>query len=73
MNLNRKGRAALVLALVVVVGMAFRVSWNALRDIAGLSRLAVAKFTCLRRAVDLTYVGGSLLVLAALLSLGGAL
>ncbi|MFE9683030.1 DUF2637 domain-containing protein [Streptomyces sp. NPDC006285] len=35
MNLNRKGRAALVLALVAVVGMAFRVSWNALRDIAG--------------------------------------
>ncbi|MFW6722913.1 DUF2637 domain-containing protein [Streptomyces sp. MAR4 CNY-716] len=35
MNLHRKGRTALVLALVVVVGMAFRVSWNALRDIAG--------------------------------------
>ncbi|MFE7036221.1 DUF2637 domain-containing protein [Streptomyces sp. NPDC057621] len=35
MNLNCKGRAALVLALVAVVGMAFRVSWNALRDIAG--------------------------------------
>ncbi|MFD5099748.1 DUF2637 domain-containing protein [Streptomyces albidochromogenes] len=35
MNLPRKGRAALVLALVAVVGMAFRVSWNALRDIAG--------------------------------------
>ncbi|MDW4907446.1 DUF2637 domain-containing protein [Streptomyces sp. ADMS] len=35
MNLNRKGRAALVLALVAVVAMAFRVSWNALRDIAG--------------------------------------
>ncbi|MGW5788511.1 DUF2637 domain-containing protein [Streptomyces sp. NPDC003757] len=35
MNLHRKGRAALVLALVAVVGMAFRVSWNALRDIAG--------------------------------------
>ncbi|MFI7009880.1 DUF2637 domain-containing protein [Streptomyces sp. NPDC050145] len=35
MNLHRKGRAALVLALVVVVVMAFRVSWNALRDIAG--------------------------------------
>ncbi|MEH0545872.1 DUF2637 domain-containing protein [Streptomyces sp. B21-105] len=35
MNLHRKGRAALVLALVVVVAMAFRVSWNALRDIAG--------------------------------------
>ncbi|KQX80860.1 DUF2637 domain-containing protein [Streptomyces sp. NPDC057456] len=33
--MNRKGRAALVLALVGVVGMAFRVSWNALRDIAG--------------------------------------
>ncbi|MFF1592716.1 DUF2637 domain-containing protein [Streptomyces sp. NPDC058286] len=32
MNLHRKGRAALVLALVVA--MAFRVSWNALRDIA---------------------------------------
>ncbi|GGQ81959.1 DUF2637 domain-containing protein [Streptomyces asoensis] len=35
MNLHRKGRAALVLALVAVVTMAFRVSWNALRDIAG--------------------------------------
>ncbi|MFG3059014.1 DUF2637 domain-containing protein [Streptomyces sp. NPDC048231] len=35
MSLHRKGRAALVLALVVVVAMAFRVSWNALRDIAG--------------------------------------
>ncbi|MET9873356.1 DUF2637 domain-containing protein [Actinacidiphila glaucinigra] len=34
MNLHRKGRAALVVALVVVVGMAFRVSWNALRDVA---------------------------------------
>jgi hypothetical protein len=41
-------------------------------DIAGLSRLAVAKFTCLRRAVDLTMTGGALLALAALLSLGGA-
>ncbi|MGR6537664.1 DUF2637 domain-containing protein [Streptomyces rochei] len=35
MKLHRKGRAALVLALVAVVAMAFRVSWNALRDIAG--------------------------------------
>jgi hypothetical protein len=35
MSLHRKGRAALVFALVVVVVMAFRVSWNALRDIAG--------------------------------------
>jgi hypothetical protein len=41
-------------------------------DIAGLSRLAVAKFTGLRRAVDLTQVGGGLLVLALLLSAGGA-
>ncbi|MEU7383942.1 Pycsar system effector family protein, partial [Streptomyces sp. NPDC042207] len=41
-------------------------------DVAGLSRLAVAKFTCLRRAVDLTYTGGALLILAALLTIGGA-
>ncbi|MER6692680.1 Pycsar system effector family protein [Streptomyces minutiscleroticus] len=41
-------------------------------DIAGLSRLAVAKFTGLRRAVDLTCAGGALLILAALLALGGA-
>jgi hypothetical protein len=40
-------------------------------DIAGLSRLAVAKFTCLRRAVDLTRAGGALLILSALLALGG--
>ncbi|BBC33579.1 hypothetical protein SGFS_048730 [Streptomyces graminofaciens] len=42
-------------------------------DIAGLSRLAVVKFTGLRRAVDLTCVGGALLVLALLLTAGGAL
>ncbi|MGW1900411.1 Pycsar system effector family protein [Streptomyces hirsutus] len=42
-------------------------------DVAGLSRLAVAKFTCLCRAVDLTYIGGALLILAALLTAGGAL
>lgn len=41
-------------------------------DIAGLSRLAVAKFTCLRRAIDLTYIGGALLILAAAIALGGA-
>ncbi|MFF4311701.1 Pycsar system effector family protein [Streptomyces sp. NPDC001507] len=41
-------------------------------DIAGLSRLAVVKFTCLRRAVDLTRAGGALLVLAVALTLGGA-
>lgn len=40
-------------------------------DIAGLSRLAVAKFTCLRRAVDLTLAGGVLLILAVLIALGG--
>ncbi|MEU6221286.1 DUF2637 domain-containing protein [Streptomyces sp. NPDC047022] len=32
--MNRKGRILLVLALVAVVAMAFRVSWNALRDVA---------------------------------------
>jgi hypothetical protein len=42
-------------------------------DIAGLSRLAVAKFTCLRRAVDLIRAGGLLLILAALITAGGAL
>ncbi|MEU5534470.1 Pycsar system effector family protein [Streptomyces sp. NPDC020362] len=42
-------------------------------DVVGLSRIAVAKFTCLRRAVDLTLAGGALLVLAALLAVGGAL
>ncbi|MGJ5693922.1 integral membrane plasmid transfer protein [Streptomyces sp. SID7815] len=40
--------------------------------VAGLSRLAVTKFTGLRRAVDLTCAGGALLVLAALLTLGDA-
>ncbi|MEU2526260.1 Pycsar system effector family protein [Streptomyces sp. NPDC013087] len=39
--------------------------------VAGLSRLAVTKFTSLRRAVDLTCAGGALLVLVALLTLGG--
>ncbi|MGW1031645.1 Pycsar system effector family protein [Streptomyces antibioticus] len=41
-------------------------------DIAGLSRLAVAKFTGLRRAVDLTCAGGALLIVAALIVAGGA-
>ncbi|MFD9252684.1 Pycsar system effector family protein [Streptomyces bottropensis] len=41
-------------------------------DIAGLSRLAVAKFTCLRRAVDLTCAGGALLILSVVFALGGA-
>lgn len=49
------------------------VSSDLAADIAGLSRLAVTKFTCLRRAVDLIRVGGALLILAALLTAGGAL
>ncbi|MDT3396147.1 DUF2637 domain-containing protein [Streptomyces sp. B1866] len=32
--MNRRAKVALVGALVAVVGMAFRVSWNALRDVA---------------------------------------
>ncbi|MFD3538059.1 DUF2637 domain-containing protein [Streptomyces sp. NPDC058662] len=32
--MNRRAKTALVLALVAVVGMAFRVSWNALSDVA---------------------------------------
>ncbi|MFE2594438.1 Pycsar system effector family protein [Streptomyces anthocyanicus] len=48
------------------------VAGNLAADIAGLSRLAVAKFTCLRRAVDLTMTGGALLIVAALLAAGGA-
>lgn len=41
-------------------------------DVANLSRIALAKFTGLRRAVDLTMTGGALLILAALFALGGA-
>ncbi|WP_329598089.1 DUF5706 domain-containing protein [Streptomyces pseudovenezuelae] len=41
-------------------------------DIAGLSRLAVVKFTGLRHAVDLTLTGGALLALALLIVIGGA-
>ncbi|MEU0256803.1 Pycsar system effector family protein [Streptomyces sp. NPDC006184] len=48
------------------------VSGDLAADIAGLSRLAVAKYLGLRRAVDLTLAGGALLILAALLALGGA-
>ncbi|MFD0305088.1 Pycsar system effector family protein [Streptomyces sp. NPDC127119] len=40
--------------------------------IAGLSRIAVAKFTGLKRAVDLTCAGGALLIAAALITAGGA-
>ncbi|WP_019055453.1 Pycsar system effector family protein [Streptomyces prunicolor] len=48
------------------------VSGDLAADIAGLSRLAVAKYTGLRRAVDLTQAGGALLVLAVLIAVGGA-
>ncbi|MFL1901047.1 Pycsar system effector family protein [Streptomyces tauricus] len=41
-------------------------------DIANLSRIALAKYTGLRRAIDLTMTGGALLILAALLALWGA-
>ena len=41
-------------------------------DTVGLARLAVAKFTCLRRAVDLTLAAGALLILSVLVALGGA-
>ncbi|WTP57648.1 DUF5706 domain-containing protein [Streptomyces phaeochromogenes] len=47
-------------------------SRNLAADIASLSRLAVAKFTCLRRAVDLTCAGGALLILSVVFALGGA-
>lgn len=43
------------------------------QDIAGLARLAVAKFTALKRAVDLTRAGGALLIIAALIAVGGGL
>ncbi|WP_327691341.1 DUF5706 domain-containing protein [Streptomyces sp. NBC_00461] len=48
------------------------VSGDLAADVAGLSRLAVTKFTGLRRAIDLTFAGGVLLILAALLALGVA-
>ncbi|NKI41560.1 Pycsar system effector family protein [Streptomyces physcomitrii] len=41
-------------------------------DIAGLSRIAVTKFTALQRAIDLTRIGGTLLVAATVITLGGA-
>ncbi|GAQ58752.1 Pycsar system effector family protein [Streptomyces acidiscabies] len=43
-------------------------------DVAGLSRLAVVKFTCLRRAIDVTLAGCALLIVAGVLAgIGGAL
>ncbi|MGW2708288.1 Pycsar system effector family protein [Streptomyces sp. NPDC001356] len=70
---NLRGRHGFPLwATLTAQEIADTVSRDLAADIAGLSRLAVAKFTCLRRAVDLTLAGGALLVLAALLAIGGA-
>ncbi|MGW3102782.1 Pycsar system effector family protein [Streptomyces sp. NPDC001100] len=70
---NLKGRHGFPLwATLTPEEIADAVSGDLAADIAGLSRLAVAKFTCLRRAVDLTLTGGALLVLALLITAGGA-
>ncbi|WP_030641119.1 MULTISPECIES: Pycsar system effector family protein [Streptomyces] len=70
---NLSGRHGFPLwATLTAQEIADTVSRDLATDIAGLSRLAVAKFTCLRRAVDLTLAGGALLVLAVLLAIGGA-
>lgn len=42
------------------------------QHVVNLSRIAVAKFTALRRAVDLIYAGGTVLILAGLAAAGGA-
>lgn len=42
------------------------------QDIANLSRIAVAKFRRLRHAVDLTCAAGVLLIVAAVIAIGGA-
>ncbi|MFF1746307.1 Pycsar system effector family protein [Streptomyces mirabilis] len=70
---NLRGRRGFPLwATLTPEQIADAVSGDLAADIAGLSRLAVAKFTCLRRAVDLTLAGGALLVLALLIAAGGA-
>jgi hypothetical protein len=70
---NLRGRHGFPLwATLTVEEIADAVATDLAADIAGLSRLAVAKFTTLRRAVDLTCAGGALLILAALLTVGGA-
>ncbi|MEU0179487.1 Pycsar system effector family protein [Streptomyces massasporeus] len=70
---NLRGRHGLPLwATLTAEEITDAVATDLAADIAGLSRLAVAKFTCLRRAVDLTCAGGALLILAAVLALGGA-
>ncbi|MDX3777678.1 Pycsar system effector family protein [Streptomyces europaeiscabiei] len=70
---NTKGRHGFPLwATLTPEQISDAVSRDLAADIAGLSRLAVAKFTCLRRAVDVTCAGGALLILASLLAVGGA-
>jgi hypothetical protein len=70
---NLRGRHGFPLwATLTAEEIADAVATDLAADIAGLSRLAVAKFTVLRRAVDLTCAGGALLIVAALLTLGGA-
>lgn len=69
---NLRGRHGFPLwATLTAEEITAAISTDLAADIAGLSRLAVAKFTCLRRAVDLTLTGGALLILAALLTAGG--
>ncbi|MGC5041389.1 Pycsar system effector family protein [Streptomyces sp. DT190] len=71
---NLRGRHGFLLwATLTAEEITAAVERDMAADIAGLSRLAVAKFTTLRRAVDLTCAGGALLILAALLTAGGAL
>jgi hypothetical protein len=70
---NLRGRHGFPLwATLTAEEIADAVATDLAADIAGLSRLAVAKFTVLRRAVDLTLAGGALLLVAALLTVGGA-
>ncbi|MFJ1944389.1 Pycsar system effector family protein [[Kitasatospora] papulosa] len=70
---NLNGRHGFVLwATLTAEEIPTTLSGNLSVAVAGLSRLAVTKFTGLRRAVDLTCAGGALLVLAVLLTLGGA-
>ncbi|MGW7307390.1 Pycsar system effector family protein [Streptomyces sp. NPDC054835] len=70
---NLRGRHGFPLwATLTAEEIAAAVAGDLAADVAGLSRLAVVKFTALRRAVDLTMTGGALLVAAVVLSAGGA-
>jgi hypothetical protein len=69
---NLRGRHGFPLwATLTAEEIADAVATDLAADIAGLSRLAVTKFTVLRRAVDFTLVGGALLIIAALLTVEG--